>query len=81
MVRMNFTIQETAIVVEALVTGKERDLEVRITETLSRSHNSSHCQNCRRMKANQLVGMIRRTYEAKSKNNIVPLYKSLVGCI
>ena len=32
-----------------------------------------------RWKAKQIVGMIRMTYEDRSKNNIVPLYKSLVG--
>ena len=45
-----------------------------ITETLSPSHHIAKIVR----KANQIVGMIRRTYEDRSKNNLVPLYKSLV---
>ena len=45
-----------------------------ITETLSPSHHIAKIVR----KANQIVGMIRRTYEERSKNNLVPLYKSLV---
>ena len=45
-----------------------------ITETLSPSHHIAKVVR----KANQIVGMIRRTYEDRSKNNLVPLYKSLV---
>ena len=45
-----------------------------ITETLSPSHHIAKIV----WKANQIVGMIRRTYEERSKNSLVPLYKSLV---
>ena len=53
---------------------EERDLGVLVTETLSPSHHIAKIVR----KANQIVGMIRRTYEDRSKNNLVPLYKSLV---
>ena len=52
---------------------EERDLGVIITETLSPSHHIAKMVR----KANQIVGMI-RTYEDRSKNNLVPLYKSLM---
>ena len=55
-------------------TVEERDLGVLVTETLSPSHHIAKIVR----KANQIVGMIRRIYEDRSKNNIVPLYKSLV---
>ena len=55
-------------------TVEERDLGVIITQTLSPSHHIAKVVR----KANQIVGMIRRTYEDRSKNNLVPLYKSLV---
>ena len=55
-------------------TFEERDLGVIIAETLSPSHHIAKVVR----KANQIVGMIRRTYEDRSKNNLVPLYKSLV---
>ena len=55
-------------------TVEERDLGVLVTETLSPSHHIAKIVR----KANQIVGMIRRTYEDRSKNNLVPLYKSLV---
>ena len=55
-------------------TVEERDMGVLVTETLSPSHHIAKIVR----KANQIVGMIRRTYEDRSKNNLVPLYKSLV---
>ena len=55
-------------------TVEERDLGVIITETLSPSHHIAKVVR----KAYQIVGMISRTYEDRSKNNLVPLYKSLV---
>ena len=45
-----------------------------ITETPSPSHHLAKIVR----KANQIVGMIRRTHEDRSKNNLVPLYKRLV---
>ena len=55
-------------------TVEDRDLGVLVTETLSPSHHIAKIVR----KANQIVGMIRRTYEDRSKSNLVPLYKSLV---
>ena len=55
-------------------TVEGRDLGVLITETLSPSHHIARIVR----KANQVVGMIRRTYEDRSNNNLVPLYKCLV---
>ena len=55
-------------------TVEERDMAVLITETLSPSHHIAKLV----LKANQIVGMSKRTYEDRSKNNRVPLYKSLV---
>ena len=55
-------------------TVEERDMGVLITETLSPSHHIAKIVR----KANQIVDMIRRTYEDRPKNNLVPLYKSLV---
>ena len=53
---------------------QERDLGVKINETLS---PSAHIADIVK-KANQVMGSIRRTIEYKNKNNIVCLYKSLV---
>ena len=52
----------------------ERYLGVLLSETLT---TSRHIANIAR-KAKQIVGVIRRTYEYRSKNILVPLYKSLV---
>ena len=55
-------------------TIEERDLGVLTTKMLSPSHHIAKIV----CKANQVVGMIKRTYEDRSKNNLLPLYKSLV---
>ena len=45
-----------------------------INQTLSPSHHIATCVS----RANRIVGLIKRTYENKSKRNIIALYKSLV---
>ena len=55
-------------------TIEERDLGVFITETLSPMHYIAKLVR----KANQIVDMIRMTYEDRSKSNLTPLYKSTV---
>jgi len=52
----------------------ERDLGVTVTEDLS---FDTHIANAIKT-ANKLLGMISRTYDDKSKKNIIQLYKSLV---
>ena len=53
---------------------EEKDLGVVINQSLSPSHHIATCVS----RANRLVGLIKRTYENKSKRNIIALYKSLV---
>ena len=53
---------------------EEKDLGITVHHSLQ---TSSHCANIVK-KANQVLGIIRRTYDDKSKENIVQLYKSLV---
>ena len=53
---------------------EEKDLGVVINQSLSPSHHIGTCVS----RANRLVGLIKRTYENKSKRNIIALYKSLV---
>ena len=53
---------------------EEKDLGVVINQTLSPSHHIATCVS----RANRIVGLIKRTYENKSKRNIIALYKSLV---
>ena len=60
--------------IEETVEERDLGLGVIITETLSPSHHIAKVVR----KANHIVGMIRMTYEDRSKNNLVPLYNSLV---
>ena len=53
---------------------EEKDLGVVINQSLSPSHHIATCVS----RANSLVGLIKRTYDNKSKRNIIALYKSLV---
>ena len=53
---------------------EEKDLGVVINQSLSPSHHIATCVS----RANRSVGLIKRTYENKSKRNIIALYKSLV---
>ena len=53
---------------------EEKDLGVVINQLLSPSHHIATCVS----RANRLVGLIKRTYDNKSKRNIIALYKSLV---
>ena len=53
---------------------EEKDLGVVINQTLSPSNHIATCVS----RANRIVGLIKRTYEYKSKRNIIALYKSLV---
>ena len=53
---------------------EEKDLGVVINQSLSPSHHIATCVSS----ANRWVGLIKRTYENKSKRNIIALYKSLV---
>lgn len=55
-------------------TMQEKDLGVNIHESLDVGH---HCATAVK-KANRMLGIIRRTYQDKSRENILPLYKSLV---
>ena len=55
-------------------TIEERDLGVFITKTLSPSNHIAKIVR----RANQIVDMIRRTHEDRSKSNLTPLYKSTV---
>ena len=49
-------------------------LGVVINQSLSPSHHIATCVS----RANRIVGLIKRTYENKSKRNIIALHKSLV---
>ena len=49
---------------------EEKDLGVVINQSLSPSHHIATCVS----RANRLVGLIKRTYENKSKRNIIALY-------
>ena len=53
---------------------EEKDLGVLINQSLSPSHHMATCVS----RANRIVGLIKRTYENKSKRNIIALHKSLV---
>ena len=54
---------------------EEKDLlGVVINQSLSPSHHIATCVS----RANRIVGLIKRTYENKSKRNIIALHKSLV---
>ena len=53
---------------------EEKDLGVVINQSLSPSHHIATCVS----RANMIVGLIKRTYENKSKRNIIALHKSLV---
>ena len=53
---------------------EEKDLGVTVHQSLQ---STSHCAKIVK-KANQVLGIIRRTYDDKSKDNILHLYKSLV---
>ena len=52
---------------------EEKDLGVVINQSLSPSHHIATCVR----RANRIVGLIKRTYENKSKRNIIALHKSL----
>ena len=51
-----------------------KDLGVVINQSLSPSHHIATCVS----RANRIVGLIKRTYENKSKRNIIAFHKSLV---
>ena len=53
---------------------EEKDLGVVINQSLSPSHHIATCVS----RGNMIVGLIKRTYENKSKRNIIALHKSLV---
>ena len=53
---------------------EEKDLGVVINQSFSPSHHIATCVS----RANRIVGLIKRTYENKSKRNIIALHKSLV---
>ena len=53
---------------------EEKDLGVVINQSVSPSHHIVTCVSS----AKRLVGLIKRTYENKSKRNSIALYKSLV---
>ena len=53
---------------------KKKDLGVVINQSLSPSNHIATCVS----RAYMLVGLLTRTYENKSKRNIIALYKSLV---
>ena len=55
-------------------TNVERDLGVLIQDDLDQSQQVGTVVK----KANKILGLISRTYTNKTKNNIIPLYKSLV---
>ena len=55
-------------------TDTERDLGVIIQDNLDQSQQIGNVVK----KANQILGLISRTYTNKTKKNILPLYKSLV---
>ena len=52
---------------------EEKDLGVVINQSLGPSHHIATCVS----RANRIVGLIKRTYENKSKRNIIALHKSL----
>ena len=66
----NYSIGETQVI----NISQEKDLGVIINESLDAS---THCAKvvCT---ANKILGMLNRTFENKSKSNILRLYKSLV---
>ena len=53
---------------------EEKYLMVVINQSLSPSHHIATCVS----RANRIIGLIKRTYENKSKRNIIALHKSLV---
>ena len=53
---------------------RKRSRGVVINQSLSPSHHIATCVS----RANRIVGLIKRTYENKSKRNIIALHKSLV---
>ena len=53
---------------------EEKYLGVVINQSLSPSHHIATCVS----RANRIVGLIKRTYENKSKRNIIALHNSLV---